>query len=227
MFEFFSEKTHGGKIHFILINLVRFSLLISFLIGIYELRWLIVFVSFIVFVLTYLPYIFEKKSKIDLPIEFEIFTVLLIYASLFLGELHEFYIRFIWWDALLHLGSAIALGFVGFTILYIMDKSTKVKANPSVLAFFAFCFAMALGSTWEIFEFAMDQIFGLNMQRSGLVDTMWDLIVDAVGALFASVSGYLYLKGKGNFIFNRIIRDFEEENKKLFKKPKKKARNKK
>jgi hypothetical protein len=41
----------------------------------------------------------------------------------------------------------------------------------------------------------MDSLFGLNMQKSGLRDTMWDLIVDALGALVVSILGYLYLKG--------------------------------
>lgn len=216
MFEQVLKKGVGEKIHFILINLVRLSLIASFFIGIYNFNWLPVFVSFLTLLLTFLPYLFEKKYKIELPIEFEILAVLFIYASIFLGEVHGFYTRFFWWDAILHLGSAVAFGFIGFTILYIMDRVTKVRANPSVLVFFAFCFAMALGGLWEIFEFAMDQTLGLNMQKSGLVDTMWDLITDAVGALFASVSGYLYLKGKENFLFNRLIKKFEEENRRLF-----------
>jgi uncharacterized membrane protein YjdF len=60
--------------------------------------------------------------------------------------------------------------------------------NPGFVALFAFVFAIALGTLWEIFEFAMDQIFGLEMQKpmfgdpSGLTDTMWDMIVNAIGA---------------------------------------------
>lgn len=50
---------------------------------------------------------------------------------------------------------------------------------------------MAIGGIWEIFEFAMDQVFGMNMQKSGLIDPMWDLIVDALGPLFSVTTGYL------------------------------------
>jgi hypothetical protein len=46
---------------------------------------------------------------------------------------------------------------------------------------------------WEIFEFAGDQLFGMNMQKEGLTDTMWDLIVDTLGAFVAAVFGYFYL----------------------------------
>ena len=87
-----------------------------------------------------------------------------------------------------------------------------------MITLFAFSFAVAIGSMWEIFEFSMDSVFGLNMQKSGLVDTMWDIIVNAAGALLASVSGYFYIKKGEIFIFDRIMKHFKEDNPKLFKK---------
>ena len=212
----FSEKSTGEKAYFILINLVRISLIVSIVLGVFNLEWFIVFVSGMVFILTFLPGAFEKRYKINLPIEFAILTVLFIYASLFLGEAHSFYMRFFWWDIVLHFGSAVALGFVGFTILYVMNKSAKIELGPAVLCVFAFCFAMTLGALWEIFEFAMDQIFLLNMQKSGLVDTMWDLIANTAGALLTSLSGYLYLKGNEDFIFSKIMKEFKEKNRRFF-----------
>ncbi len=73
-------------------------------------------------------------------------------------------------------------------------EGDRFAAPPIAIAFLSFCVAMAIGGIWEIFEFSMDQFFGMNMQKSGLVDTMWDLIVDALGTLFAAVTGFLYLK---------------------------------
>ena len=35
----------------------------------------------------------------------------------------------------------------------------------------SFCTAMTVGAMWEVFEYGMDQGFGLNMQKSGLDDT--------------------------------------------------------
>ena len=52
------------------------------------------------------------------------------------------------------------------------------------MALFSFCFAITMGTIWEIYEFGLDQVFGLYMQRSGIVDTMTDLMVDTVGAFF-------------------------------------------
>ena len=58
-----------------------------------------------------------------------------------------------------------------------------------------------MGALWEILEFAIDQTFGTTMQKSGLVDTMWDLIVDGLGALTISILGYGYLSAAGSESF--------------------------
>ena len=39
------------------------------------------------------------------------------------------------------------------------------------------------------------------MQKSGLLDTMSDLIIDAAGAFVASMTGYFYLKAGDFFIY--------------------------
>jgi hypothetical protein len=85
------------------------------------------------------------------------------------------------------------------------------------VALFAFMFALGLGALWEIFEFAMDSIFGLNMQKSGLVDTMWDLIVDTVGALIIALLGFSYLSKARNVSFlERWIARFIQDNRRFF-----------
>ena len=81
---------------------------------------------------------------------------------------------------------------------------------------FSFCFAVAIGVLWEIFEFTMDNLFGLNMQKSGLLDTMSDLIIDSIGAFLVSVSGFVYMKKWTVQIFSRLIRKFIEKNPRLF-----------
>ena len=69
------------------------------------------------------------------------------------------------------------------------------------------------------FEFAMDQLFGMNMQKSGLVDTMWDLIVDGFGALIISIAGWGFLKKRSNESFlEDWINSFIEKNPRLFSK---------
>ena len=144
--------------------------------------------------------------------ELEMVIILFIYASLFLGEIHGYYTKFWWWDIFLHAFSAIIFGFVGFTILYFMYSQKAIKARPWAIAIFSFSFAIAIGAVWEIFEFLVDQIFGYNMQKSGLIDTMWDLIVDCAGALFTSTIGFFYIQyGRGR-VFNRLLKKFLQQN---------------
>lgn len=169
-------------------------------------NWTVLFVSILTLILVLAPMTFVKTQRIKLPTEIELIIVLFIYMTLFLGEVHDFYYVFWWWDVLLHTGSAIIFGFIGFTILYFMYNKEKIIGKPWALAIFSFTFALSIGAVWEIFEFSMDSIFGFNMQKSGLVDTMGDLIVDFVGAIISSTIAYLYLKTKKTIIFNGIIK---------------------
>ena len=63
----------------------------------------------------------------------------------------------------------------------------------------------------------MDQIFAMNMQKTGLDDTMSDLIVDGIGALTASISGWFFMrKSRGLGLFTGVIATFVKDNQKLF-----------
>lgn len=208
-------KVDADKIQNVAISLLRVTILFAIAGAIVNQYWGLAFASKLIFLTTFLPDLFERRYKIHLPTEFEFVIVAFIYASLFLGEVHSYYTKFWWWDVLLHTGSGIALGFTGFLILYVLYYKGAIKANPIWIAIFAFCFGVALGAVWEIFEFTMDQLFGYNMQKSGLIDTMWDLIVDACGALLTSAIGYYYLKGKKIPLFTRFLKKFEKENLKL------------
>jgi hypothetical protein len=55
------------------------------------------------------------------------------------------------------------------------------------------------------------------MQKSGLLDTMADIIVDTMGALLISIIGFLY--AKGNLKFLRFFEeDFIKANPQIFRK---------
>lgn len=139
--------------------------------------------------------------------------------SLFLGEVQGYYDRFWWWDIVLHIGSRFLLEILGFLLAYVLNEKEDIELDlyPKFIAFFAVVFAMGMGAVWEIFEFSMDQLFGMNMQKSGIVDTMWDLIVDGVGALIISILGWGFLKTRERDSFlEKWIDSFIEKNPHLF-----------
>ncbi len=178
-----------------------FTLILAIVESILKQNWIVLFTSFSVLIIISLPLIFRRGFKFRIPPELELITVLFIYMSLFLGEIRGFYLTYWWWDLILHAGSALVFGFIGFTILFLMYSRQKIGARPILLAIFSFSFAIALGVLWEIFEFGMDQIFGLNMQKSGLLDTMSDLIVDAIGAFLSSVIAFFYFRTRRVLFF--------------------------
>jgi hypothetical protein len=179
-------------------------------------RWSLAFVSISTFVLTLIPPIIARRWSLSLPGPFVLATTLFIVCSVFLGEAFDFYERLWWWDIGLHGFSAIGFGLTGFLFVFMLFEGDRFAAPASALAFISFCVGMTVGATWEVFEFFMDQAFGMNMQKSGLTDTMGDLIVDAVGSLIASLAGYFYLKNWRTGIFGRAVNAFVLRNRELY-----------
>lgn len=185
-------------------------------------HWSNVFVIVTAFFLTLLPTVFADRFEIKFPMAFLAAISLFVFATLFLGEVLDFYNRFWWWDILLHGMSAVGFGIIGFLFIFFLFEGDRYAAPPWALALIAFVFALSIGTLWEIFEFGMDEIFGLNMQKSGLPDTMTDLIVDALGALTGALSGFFWLKGR-QVGFSGMIDEFVALNRQWFTKVRERA----
>lgn len=119
---------------------------------------------------------------------------------------------------MLHTSSGLNLGFVGFFALYFLnhEKNIDMYLSPVFIALFAFAFALCIGALWEIYEFSMDSILGLNMQKNGLVDTMWDLIADSLGGLIAATFSYFYIKNGAPLYFEKLAKKLFKKNEHLF-----------
>ncbi len=210
--------------------LILISLVIAFPITVWEQNWINLFLITLTFLLIFGSWWLQDRYRFYLPGELQLLLVTFIYAGVFLGGVGDFYYRFWWFDSLLHAISGLGLGFIGFLIPYSLYKTGKLKAEPFFIALFGFCFALSLGALWEIFEFLMDQFLGTNMQKArnleliygyfdtrlGVLDTMYDLILDTIGALIASVAGYIYLKKGEFFLFDELIEKVEKENPEYF-----------
>ncbi|MDR9365333.1 MAG: hypothetical protein RI575_08345 [Balneolaceae bacterium] len=186
----------------------------------YDQQWLSLFLVSLIISSLLAPVLFKNKMDLELPAEFHFMAVLFVFAALYLGEIQEFYRLIWWWDIALHTTAGLMMGIVGFLLVYILNESKNVELQMSAvfIALFAFMFAVTIGTIWEIFEFAVDQLFGFNMQKemlgdpSGLTDTMWDIIVNAFGALIICVNGWWYLKKRQDFFIRSLIQKFIERN---------------
>lgn len=205
----FADQTWLARIIWVLLALFALD-------AVMQGNWPLAFVALATLGLSLVPLYAARWADVVVPPSFIAAIVVFVGGTLFLGEVFDFYNRFWWWDMVMHAGSAIGFGLIGFVLVFMMFQGDRYAAPPLAVAFFAFCFALAIGGLWEIFEFGMDQIFGLNMQKSGLMDTMADLIMDFVGALIGAGAGYAYLKGRAKGGLMGLIDDFVQRNPRLF-----------
>ena len=155
-----------------------------------------------------LPGFLKSKINLNIPTFMLIVYVLFLYFGIYLGEVRNFYYIIPHWDTILHTFSGVAIGALGFSVVSLLNKSeaTTFSLSPVFVALFSFCFAVSLGVIWEFYEFTMDYFLNTNMQKYALengelligqvalIDTMKDLIVNAMGAGVMSVIGYISLK---------------------------------
>ncbi len=176
----------------------------------------VAFVSSLTLILSMAPEFVVRRFGVHLPVSFIAAITAFVFSTVFLGEVMDFYERYWWWDIVMHAGSAMGFGFIGVIFALFLFEGDRYAAPPWALSLIAFSFAVTIGALWEIFEFAMDQIFGLDMQKSGLVDTMTDLIVDAAGAGTAALVGFLYFKGREIGGVSGLLAEFLRLNRRLF-----------
>jgi uncharacterized membrane protein YjdF len=166
----------------------------------------------------------RQRMSVRIPYEFQLMALIFVFAALFLGEIRDYYDRFWWWDIALHTASGFLLGIFGFLLVYLLNESKVVAMQmlPRFVALFAFMFAVSVGAVWEIFEYSMDGLVGTQMQKpmlgdaSGLTDTMWDLIVDTLGALSIALLGWWHMASRRRSFVDDWIQKFIDQNPRLF-----------
>ena len=199
-----------NRIELIIAAVLQVGILVVTIGALIEGQWLGAFSGSVVLLLTFAPALIEHHLRVPLPVELTLITSVFLYASFALGEARDFYEKIWWWDLALHGVAALTIGVIGFLGIYVFYMTQRIQIAPGWIATITFALAVSLGTIWEIFEFLVDWNFGLNMQKSGLVDTMTDLMINAVGAAIAAVIGYFYVHGSDSLYGRRIIRAIAE-----------------
>lgn len=167
-------------------------------------------------VVLHIPGFLTKRFQLAIPNLLYILYIVFLYCAIFLGEVRNFYFIIPHWDIILHAFSSVMTGLFGFMVVTALNqaKVTPIRMSPIFVALFSFAFAAMVGTLWEIYEFSFDGMLGMNMQkflledgtaligRAALADTMEDLIVDCLGALAASLTGYLSLKHQKGWLYD-------------------------
>lgn len=208
-------ENSSGKLRLFVLGFIRVLLVVAMFSSFLSGRSLVLTFASIGLVVTFIPSFLRIFFGIKIPASFEVIVLLFIYGLLVFGSVKGSSFDLWWWNVLINLGSAIILGFVGLTILMVLNNEEIVDASSHVIAIFAFCFAFSLGSLWEIFEFAIDSWTGFGLQ-GGLNDTMRDLVANAIGSALVSIGGYRYMRSGKKGLFSFLVFNFMKSNLSIF-----------
>lgn len=162
---------------------LRLSVVAVLLAQIFNRNFENVFLCVLVLLLFAMPSILERRLDIELPDTLEIIILLFIYAAEILGEINAYYVTFPHWDTLLHTLNGFLCAAVGFSLLDLFNRHKRAtfSLSPLYLAVVAFCFSMTVGVLWEFFEFWMDRLFYLDMQKDTVVQEIGTILLDPDG----------------------------------------------
>lgn len=163
-------------VYTILRLIVLATLVSSILRGEYESA----FICLLVLVLFMLPFFIQQNFGIELPSTLEIIILLFIFAAEILGELKCYFITFHHWDTMLHTTTGFLCAATGFALIDILNRNSRIKfqLSPIYVALVAFCFSMTVGVLWEFFEFGMDRLFHMDMQKDTVVNSITSVMLD-------------------------------------------------
>ena len=157
------EHKSSAIVYFTLRALVIIMLVLQLLNRNYE----NVFLCILTLLLLVIPSLAQITFKVELPTALEIIILVFIFSAEILGEISEFYLVFPFWD----------------TVLHLLNRSdrTVFSLSPLFTAIVAFCFSMTIGVVWEFFEFGMDMIMELDMQKDTVIHTIRSVMLDPGG----------------------------------------------
>lgn len=144
-------------------------------------------------ILPYIPNLF-KLAKIEfstpLILAYELFLIIAMVLGIDLNWYSEVLVAAnndSYYDKIVHFASGALVAVVGQE-LFVLHERQNTKRQSSrwfqVLFLLGIVAIVALG--WECYEFLYDEICGGHMQelvKSGVADTMWDMIASLIGGI--------------------------------------------
>ena len=123
--------------------IVLATLVLSFLRGNYE----NVFLCLLTLLLFLVPAFINRRLNIQLPDTLEVIILCFIFAAEILGEINAYYIKYDFWDTMLHTMNGFLAAAIGFSLVDVLNRSERTMFNlsPLFVAMVAFCFSMTIG----------------------------------------------------------------------------------
>ena len=128
-----------------------------------------------------LPALCRSLLPVELPRPLEIIIMLFALSANILGEMLEFYLRFPFWDKMLHILWGFLAAAIGYSLLDFLgkDRLRSGDAPPALAVFFVLSFASFSGVLWEFFERFMDVVFHTDMQKDSWLSFLSSVSLNA------------------------------------------------
>lgn len=126
--------------------------------------------------------IFGKKSFIiEVEASTQTMLSLFIFIAVCIGSTLNNRTTFEHFDIVTHCASGVLSAWFGYDFANIIYRK-RGDLGPAMSSLFSLAFALSIAVGWEIYEFSMDMLYGMTLQK-GNTDTMVDFISCAVGAV--------------------------------------------
>ena len=160
-----------NKKTFIVYSILRVMVIIMMILQLFNRNYENVFLCLLTLILMIVPGVLQVTFKVEFPSGLEIIVLLFIFAAEILGEISSFYIYFPHWDTILHTLNGFLCAALGVSLVEILNKDKRIpfQLSPFFMAMVSFCFSMTIGVLWEFFEFGMDTLFLLDMQKDTVI----------------------------------------------------------
>ena len=132
---------------------------------------------------------------------------LIIFVGILFGSYFKLFDKISWFDNFMHILSGVVCAVFGYDFAVIIQRK-KGQCAATLAALFSITFALSIAVGWEFYEFLMDTLHGTNLQLAkygsetaqidiskyhneygylGLVDTMTDMMMNAIGGIFGMI----------------------------------------
>lgn len=174
------EQIREHKVTFAVYLILRGIVIAAMLLSLVRLDYENLFYCTLSLILFLAPAFVERNLGIRLPSTMEVIILLFIFAAEILGEMSSFYVKYAFWDTMLHTLNGFLCAAVGFSLVDILNRNKKVRFNlsPLFLAIVAFCFSMTVGVLWEFFECGADLLLHTDMQKDTVLHSISSVALD-------------------------------------------------
>ncbi len=165
---------------FIVYSVLRLLVIVTIILQAFNRNYENVFLGIATLALMIVPSVLQVTFKVEFPSLLEIILLLFIFATEILGEIGAFYVRVAYWDTIMHTLNGFLCAVIGFSLVDLLHRSERLtfRLSPFFMALVAFCFSMTIGVLWEFFEYGMDRLFLMDMQKDTVISSFASTLLD-------------------------------------------------